>query len=90
MGSSPLLRTHKLTILTDSDGRILLRFSDKDRIVSVHEPLNEVEEELEEQVRLNKDSMISFNERGCNEIMFQFIKDLDSSSEFDWEIDTKD
>ncbi len=88
MGSSPLLLTHKLTILTDSDGRILLRFSDKNRIVSVHEPLNEVEDQLEEQVRLDRDSMISFNERGCNEIMFQFIKDLDSSFNFDWEEDT--
>ncbi len=26
-----------------------------------------------------KDSMISFNERGCDEIMCQFMKDLDAS-----------
>ncbi len=30
---------------------------------------------------LGKDIMISFNERGCDEIMCQFIKDLDSSYE---------
>ncbi len=34
-------------------------------------------------MRLAKESMISFNERGCDEIMCQFMKDLDSSFDID-------
>ena len=28
-------------------------------------------------MRMGRDSMTSFNERGCDEIMCQFVKDLD-------------
>ena len=32
---------------------------------------------------MGRDSMTSFNERGCDEIMCQFIKDLESSYDID-------
>ncbi len=53
----------------------------------MQEPLNEVQDEYEEQVRLAKDSMISLNERGCDEILCQFMKDLDSSYDIDIEVE---
>ncbi len=55
----------------------------------MHEPINE-EQEQEEQVHLGKDSMISFNERGCDEIMCQFMKDLDSTFDIDSEPDVEE
>jgi hypothetical protein len=51
---------------------------------------NKVQEEEEEQMRLGKDSMISFNERGCDEIMSQFIKDLDSTYDIYNEVEVED
>jgi hypothetical protein len=79
MGSSPFLRTNNITIVADSDGRIGLRFQPKERIELVQELINEVNEEYEEKGLLRRDSMDLFNERGCDEIMCQFIKDLDTS-----------
>ena len=35
-------------------------------------------------MRLGRDSMTSFNQRGCDEIMCQFIKNLDSSYDIDY------
>ena len=70
MGSSPLLRTHHVTIVADSDGRLLLTFSRKERRMSVQQPIKYVEEEEEEeQFRPRADSMDLFNSRGCDEIM---------------------
>jgi hypothetical protein len=46
---------------------------------SVRDTLDEVKEDEEEQVGLGKSSIISFNERGCDEIICQFIEDLESS-----------
>ncbi len=82
MGSSPLLRTNNITIDLDPDGRIVLRFSPKESDFSEQETLNEIYEELDEQVILRTDSMDSYNARGCDEIMCQFIKDLDKSYKF--------
>jgi hypothetical protein len=48
-----------------------------------------MQEELEEEVRLGRDSMTSFNERGCDEIMCQFIKDLDSSYDIDYGVENE-
>jgi hypothetical protein len=48
--------------------------------MSVQKPLNEVQEDWEQEDRL-QNSMDSYNRRGCDEIMCQFIKDLDSSYE---------
>ncbi len=41
-------------------------------------------------MRMGRDSMISFNQRGCDEIMCQFIKDLDSSYDIDNEIEIEE
>ncbi len=48
----------------------------------MEQPINYVQEE-EEQFRPRADSMDLFNSRGCDEIMCQFIKDLDSSYDID-------
>ena len=69
MGSSAFLRTHHTTIVADSDGRLVLKFSLKERILSELEPINEVQEVEEEQFHLRADSMDAFNRRGCDEIM---------------------
>ena len=71
MGASPLLRTHQLTIVADSDGRLGLRFCRKERIMSMQESFNEsLEHEVhEEEDGQLLDSMTSFNRRGCDEIM---------------------
>ncbi len=49
----------------------------------MHENLYEVHETEEEQVRLGKESIISFNKCGCDEIMCQFMKDIDLSFDID-------
>ena len=41
-------------------------------------------------MRLGRDSMTSFNQRGCDEIMCQFIKDLDSSYDIDNEVEIEE
>ncbi len=50
MGSSPLLRTNNITIVSDSDSRIVLRFLPKQRNESEQEQLNEEYEDQEEKV----------------------------------------
>ncbi len=69
MGSSPFLRTHNATIEADSDGRLVLKFNLKLRVVSVQEPLNEIKEEEGELFRQRAESMDLYNRRGCEEIM---------------------
>ena len=41
-------------------------------------------------MRLGRDSMTSFNQRGCDEIMCQFIKNLDSSYDIDCEVEIEE
>ena len=77
MGSSLLLRSHKVTIVTDSDGQLKMRFSLTESIELIREEGNQEHEESEVSVHLVRDSMISYNERGCDEIMQQFVSDLD-------------
>jgi hypothetical protein len=81
MGSSHLLRTHNATIEADANGHPLIRFSLKVRIESAQEPLNEAQEESLDQVQQRRDSIYSYNERGCDEIMCQFVSDLDTTCE---------
>ena len=50
MGSSPLLRTHKPTIVADSNGQLVFRYCLKERNMSVQESLNEFQEEEEDKV----------------------------------------
>ena len=69
MGSSPFLRTHHATIEADSDGRLVLKFNQKMSVVSVQEPLNEIQEEEGELFRQRAESMDLYNRRGCEEIM---------------------
>ena len=38
-------------------------------------------------MRLGRDSMTSFNERGCDEIMCQFIEDIDTTYNIDIEVE---
>ncbi len=90
MGSSPTLRTHQATIVADSDFRIVLRFLPKERNSSVQEPLNEVQDEYEDQVPKIRDSLDSFNARGCDEIMCQFMKDIDLPCDIDIEVDIEE
>ena len=82
MGSNPLLRTYKATIVSDSGDKIMLKFQRKSSILTTTQSsLNEVLDEQEEKTRLTTDSLTSFNERGCDEIMCQFIQDLDVEAE---------
>ncbi len=41
-------------------------------------------------MRLGRDSMTSFNQRGCDEIMCQFIKNLDSSYDINNEVEIEE
>ncbi len=41
-------------------------------------------------MRLGRDSMTSFNQRGCDEIMCQFIKNLDSSYDIDNKVEIEE
>ncbi len=38
---------------------------------------------------MGKESMISYNERGCDEIMCQFMKDLESSYNIEREVEVE-
>ena len=57
-------------------------------IESVREPINYIEELLEEDEPNqfeSRDSMEEENKRGCDEIMLQFMSDLDSAYDFEFD-----
>jgi hypothetical protein len=85
MGSSVMLRTHKPTIQLDSNGHRVMKFLRKMSIQQIQEPINEIEEILDEGQLFSverKDSLEEDNKRGCDEIMLQFVNDLESAYDF--------
>ncbi len=72
MGSSPLLRTHKPTIVIDLNGQVVLKFFRCMSIQPEPEPIYDIEQ-VPDDSDLNTfdgiDSMEDGNKRGCDEIM---------------------